>query len=61
MWDAKRQSIWLATAIVVATFFVYREAHDEAGSFDVSYFIQLEVVFLIIIGVMFYIYSKQKS
>lgn len=61
MWDRKRQAIWLATAIAVATFFVYREAYDEEGRFDAGYFMLLEVVFLAIIGVMFYIYSRQKS
>ncbi|MBD0371600.1 MAG: hypothetical protein ICV60_12240 [Pyrinomonadaceae bacterium] len=61
MWDRKRQTIWLATAVVVATFVVYREAFDETGHFDKGYFIQLEVVFLAIICLMFYIYSRQKS
>lgn len=61
MWDRKRQTIWLATAVLVATFIVYREAYDEEGRFDASYFIQLEVVFLVIIGLMFYLYSRQKS
>jgi hypothetical protein len=61
MWDAKRQTIWLATAIVVATFVVYREAHDETGRFDAGYFILLEIVFLAVIALMFYIYSRQKS
>ena len=61
MWDAKRQTIWLATAVLVATFVVYREAHDEKGLFDLRYFILLEIVFLAIIGLMFYLYSRQKS
>jgi hypothetical protein len=61
MWDAKRQTIWLATAVIIATVVVYTEARDEHGVFDTSYFIQLEVVFLAIIGLMFYIYSRRKS
>lgn len=61
MWDRKRQGIWLATAVLVATFVVYREAFDEQGRFDRGYFIQLEIVFLAIIGLMFYLYSRQKS
>jgi hypothetical protein len=61
MWDRKRQTIWLATAVLVATFVVYREAHDEQGRFDTGYFILLEIVFLAIIGLMFYVYSRQKS
>jgi cell division protein FtsW (lipid II flippase) len=61
MWDRKRQTIWLATAVVIATFVVYREAYDEDGRFDTGYFILLEVVFLAIIALMFYVYSRQKS
>ena len=61
MWDAKRQTIWLATAVLVATFVVYREAYDETGRFDAGYFVLLEIVFLAIIGLMFYIYSRRKS
>jgi cell division protein FtsW (lipid II flippase) len=61
MWDRKRQTIWLATAVVVATFVVYRDSYDEQGRFDTGYFILLEAVFLAIIALMFYVYSRQKS
>jgi hypothetical protein len=60
MWDAKRQAIWLTTALAVVTFVAYREAHDEANIFDARYFAQLEVVFLLVVVVMFYIYSRKK-
>jgi hypothetical protein len=60
MWDAKRQAIWLTTALALATFVVYREARDEAGRFDLLYFAQLEIIFLIVIVIMFYIYSRKK-
>ena len=61
MWDAKRQAIWLTTAIALATFVVFREAHDEAGVFDPFYFAQLEIIFLLVIIIMFYIYSRKKK
>ena len=61
MWDRKRQTIWLSTAIVLVTFVVHREAYDEDGHFDAGYFLLLEIVFLAIICLMFYIYSRQKS
>jgi hypothetical protein len=60
VWDAKRQAIWLATALVIGTVVVYKDAHDETGRFDPSVFAFWEVVFLIIVAVMFYIYSRQK-
>ena len=60
MWDAKRQAIWLTTALAIATYVVYREAHDEqTGVFDPLYFAQLEIIFLLVIIVMFYIYSRK--
>ena len=60
MWDAKRQAIWLTTALALATFVVYREAHDEAGRFDAGYFALLEIIFLLVIIIMFYIYSRKQ-
>lgn len=60
MWDIKRQIIWLAAGLIFGSFVLYNEAHDEAGRFDPSYFAQLEMLLLIIIAVMFYLYSRQK-
>jgi hypothetical protein len=60
VWDAKRQTIWLSTALAIATFVAYQDAQDEQGRFDPAYFAQLEIVFLIVIAIMFYIYSRQK-
>jgi cell division protein FtsW (lipid II flippase) len=59
VWDAKRQTIWLATALVIATWIVYQDAHDEAGRFDLGYFALLEIIFLLVIALMFYIYSRK--
>lgn len=59
VWDAKRQTIWLATALVIATLVVYQDAYDEAGHFDLGYFALLEAVFLLVIVIMFYIYSRK--
>jgi cbb3-type cytochrome oxidase subunit 3 len=61
MWDAKRQTIWLTTALAIVTFFAYQEAKDDTGRLDFAYFAQLEVVVLIVIAIMFYIYSKQRK
>lgn len=59
MWDAKRQTIWLTTALALVTFVAYREAHDENG-FDAGYFALLEIIFLLVVITMFYIYSRKK-
>ena len=49
----------MTTALAVVTFVAYREAYDEAGRFDAGYFALLEIIFLLVIIVMFYIYSRK--
>jgi len=60
VWDRKRQIIWLACAVIFGTFFIYPLARDDAGRFDAQYFAQLEALLLLIITVMFYVYSRKK-
>ena len=60
MWDAKRQSIWLATALLLVTLVVVPQAYEEDGRFDVGYFLLLEFIFIAVVVVMFFIYSKKK-
>jgi hypothetical protein len=59
MWDTKRQIIWLTTGVLLGTFFLYPLARDEVGVTDWSYFAQLELLLLAVIGVMFYVYSRK--
>ena len=59
MWDRKRQIIWLGTGILFGSFFLYPLARDEAGQTDWQYFLQLETLLLIVIAVMFYVYSRK--
>lgn len=59
MWDEKRKTIWLATALVLVTLVVIPQAYEEDGRFDVGYFIQLEIIFLAVVVIMFYIYARK--
>ena len=59
MWDRKRQIIWLGTGLLFGTFSLYPLAHDDAGRFDLQYFVQLEVLLFVVICVMFYVYSRK--
>ena len=61
MWDTKRQIIWLAAGITFGTFIVYMDAHDEAGRFDRSVFVFWEIILLLIILTLFYLYSRKKT
>jgi hypothetical protein len=60
VWDAKRQFIWLATGIVLGTVIVYLDAHDDNGNFVPRFFIFMELLLLLIISVMFSLYSRKK-
>lgn len=59
MWDSKRQSIWLATALILVTLIVIPQGYDDDGRFDVGYFLLLEVIFLAVVVGMFYFYSRR--
>lgn len=61
MWDAKRQIIWLAVGLAVGTFFVYSAAYDNDRRFDRDLFIFMEALLVVIILVMFYIYSRKSN
>jgi len=61
MWDTKRQIIWLAVGLSVGTFFVYSAAVDEDRRFDRDLFIFMELLLLIIMMIMFYIYSRKNK
>ncbi|HEV2862639.1 MAG TPA: hypothetical protein VGX48_16615 [Pyrinomonadaceae bacterium] len=59
MWDRKRQLIWLGVGLLFGSFFLYPLARDEGGQTDWQYFIQLETLLVIVIAVMFYVYSRK--
>ena len=60
MWDRKRQIIWLGVGLLFGTFSLYPIARDDAGRFDLQYFLQLEVLLIIIVCVMFYFYGRKQ-
>ena len=61
MWDTKRQIIWLVTGISFGTFIIYMNAYDELGRFEPSVFVFWEIVLLVIIVTLFYLYSRKKT
>jgi cell division protein FtsW (lipid II flippase) len=60
MWDTKRQIIWLVAGISFGTFIVYQDSRDEIGRFDPAVFVFWEIILLLIIVTLFWIYSRQK-
>ena len=61
MWDRKRQIIWLTVGLLFGTFSLYPIARDDAGRFDWQYFLQLETLLVVIVGVMFFIYGRKNE
>jgi hypothetical protein len=61
MWDRKRQLIWLLCGLALGTFVAWSDSHDEDGTFVLRFFIFMESLVLIIIGTLFYIYSRSKK
>ncbi|HSQ25453.1 MAG TPA: hypothetical protein VLN44_13600 [Pyrinomonadaceae bacterium] len=61
MWDTKRQIIWLVVGIGFGTFIVYLDSRDDFGRFDPALFVPVEIILLVIILVLFFLYSRRKS
>ena len=61
MWDTKRQLIWLVAGVTLGTLVAYQDSFDEDGTFVPRFFIFMETLVLIIIGVLFAIYSRRKK
>ncbi len=61
MWDAKRQFVWLAAGVILGTFIAYQDAHDEDGTFVPRFFVFMESLVLIIMAVLFYVYSRKRG
>lgn len=59
MWDKKRQLIWVAGGILMGTYVAYSNSIDDDGRFVLSFFIFMETLILVIMGVLFYLYSRK--
>ena len=61
MWDRKRQVIWIVGGLVMGTYIAYSDSLDENGRFGVRFFIFMEALVVLIMGGLFYLYSRKKS
>lgn len=59
MWDKKRQVIWIAGGVLMGTYVAYSNAFTDEGVFSFSFFVFMEVLILLIMGGLFYIYSRK--
>lgn len=61
MWDKKRQLVWVLGGLIIGTWVAYSDAHLDDGTFVPSFFIFMEVLVLLIMGGLFWIYSRRKN
>lgn len=60
MWDRKRQLTWIAAGVILGTYVAYSDSLDEDGFFVWRFFIFMETLVLMIMAVLFYLYSRKR-
>jgi hypothetical protein len=61
VWDRKRQAIWIIGGLIMGTYIAYSDSLDDNGKFGVRFFIFMEAMILLIMGGLFYLYSRKKN
>lgn len=59
MWDKKRQLIWIAGGLLMGTYVAYSNAITDEGEFSLKFFVFMEALILLIMGGLFYLYSRR--
>lgn len=59
MWDRKRKLIWIAGGLLMGTYVAYSNAWTDEREFSIRFFIFMEVLILLIMGGLFYLYSRK--
>ena len=59
MWDKKRQAIWIAGGLLMGTYVAYSNSFLDDGTFVLSFFVFMETLILLIMGGLFYLYSRR--
>ncbi len=59
MWDKKRKLIWIAGGLLMGTYVSYSNAITDEGEFSWRFFIFMEMLIVLIMGGLFYLYSRR--
>ena len=59
MWDRKRQWIWIIGGVPMGTYVAYSNAINDDGEFVFSFFVFMETLIVLIMAVLFYLYSRR--
>jgi hypothetical protein len=60
VWDRKRKLIWIAGGLLMGTYVAYSNAWTDEREFSLSFFVFMEALILLIMGGLFYLYSRRK-
>ena len=59
MWDKKRKLIWIIGGLVMGTYIAYSDSFTDDGTFVPRFFVFMEGLVLLIMGGLFYFYSRR--
>jgi hypothetical protein len=59
VWDKKRQWIWIVGGVLMGTFVAYSNAFTDDKEFSFKFFLFMEILILLIMGVLFHFYSRK--
>jgi hypothetical protein len=59
VWDRKRQVIWVLGGLIIGTYIAYSDSLLDDGTFVWKFFIFMELMLLLIMGALFYWYSRR--
>ena len=59
MWDKKRKLIWIIGGLLMGTYVAYSNSISDEGDFVLSFFIFMELLIVLIMGGLFYLYSRR--
>lgn len=59
MWDTKRKLIWIVGGVLMGTFVAYSNSITDDGEFSLTFFVFMETLILLIMGGLFYFYSRR--
>jgi hypothetical protein len=60
VWDKKRKLIWIIGGLLMGTYVAYSNSITDEGDFVLSFFIFMESLIVLIMGGLFYLYSRRR-
>jgi len=58
VWDKKRKLIWIIGGLLMGTYVAYSNSITDEGEFVFSFFVFMETLILVIMGILYYLYSR---